>query len=161
LPLVFVVNNNRWAISVPVREQMVIENLADRGPAYGIPSAVVDGNDVVAVYQACVAAVARARKGEGPTLIECKTMRMTGHGTHDPATYVPKEEKDAWVKKDPIDRMKRYLVDRKLLDAATDQKLRKDVEDEIERAVDDAAEDGPPDPSVATEGVYSTPVPLE
>lgn len=161
LPLVFIINNNRWAISVPVREQMIIEDLADRGAAYGIPSCVVDGNDAVAVYQACTAAVERARKGEGPALIECKTMRMTGHGTHDPATYVPKEEKEAWAKKDPIDRMKKYLIERKLIDEAEDKKLRAAIQAEIEQAVDDAAEDVPPDPSVALEGVFSIPVPLE
>lgn len=161
LPLIFIINNNRWAISVPVKEQMVIEDLAVRGAAYGIPGQVVDGNDVIAVYQACVAAVERARKGEGPALIECKTMRMTGHGTHDPATYVPKEEKETWAKKDPVERMKCYLLNRKIIDAAEDAKMRAAVTAEIEAAVEEAAEDVPPDPEVAVKGVYSSPVPVE
>lgn len=161
LPLIFVINNNQWAISVPVREQMVIEDLADRGAAYGIPSCIVDGNDVIAVYQACMTAVERARRGEGPAIIECKTMRMTGHGTHDPATYVPKEDKEAWAKKDPLLRLQKYLFDHKLIDTGADQQLRAEIQAEIEQAVDDAATDVPPDPKVAIEGVYSTAMPVE
>ncbi|MBI4366790.1 MAG: thiamine pyrophosphate-dependent dehydrogenase E1 component subunit alpha [Deltaproteobacteria bacterium] len=161
LPLVFVINNNRWAISVPVKEQMLIEDLAERGPAYGIPSVIVDGNDVIAVYAACVAAVARAREEKGPSLIECKSMRMTGHGTHDPATYVPKEEKEAWAKKDPILRMQRYLLERKIMTESDDKKWRAEIAAQIEQAVDDAAEDGPPDPAIALVGTVSTPTPVE
>src|SRR3990167_3681736 len=85
LSVVFICNNNRWAISTPVKEQFAIENIADRAAAYGMPGDVCDGNDVIAVYETVKKGVDRARKGEGPSLIECKTMRMTGHGTHDMA----------------------------------------------------------------------------
>lgn len=161
LPLIFVVNNNGWAISVPVSEQMIIEDVAQRGAAYGMPSVVVDGNDAVAVYQATSAAVARARAGEGPALIECKTFRIMGHGTHDPATYVPKAEKEAWSKRDPIDHMRSYLVERKWWDESKEQQLRATIKEAIDAAVDVAGNDAPPDPSMAGQGVYSQPYPVE
>ena len=161
LPLIFVINNNRWAISVPVNEQMAIEDLAIRGPAYGMPSVCVDGNDVVAVYRAAAAAVARARCGDGPALIECKSMRMRGHGTHDPATYVPEDEKTAWRARDPIVKMQKFLQEHGWLTDAEDTAWRARIKAEIETAMDQAGEDPPPDPSVAVTDVYSTAMPVE
>jgi pyruvate dehydrogenase E1 component alpha subunit len=81
---------------------MACKNVADKGPGYGVPSEIVDGNDVLAVNAAARKAIARARAGEGPTLIECKTFRMTGHSAHDPADYVPKHLWTEWDRKDPI-----------------------------------------------------------
>ena len=91
-PLVLVVENNQWAYSTPVAKQVPMRDLADRAKAYGIASAIVDGNDVVAVYQTAKEAVERAARAKGPVLIEAKTMRMNGHAQHDPAEYVPQED---------------------------------------------------------------------
>jgi TPP-dependent pyruvate/acetoin dehydrogenase alpha subunit len=155
LPLIFIINNNRWAISVPVSEQMAIEDLAIRGAAYGMPSTIVDGNDTVAVYRATHAAVARARAGSGPALIECKSMRVMGHGSHDPATYVDEAEKAKWRARDPLVVMKAYLVAHDWLADAEDDDWRAKIKAEIDAAVDEAADDVAPDPVVATQGVYS------
>ncbi len=162
LPIVFIINNNGWAISVPAKEQMVIQDLAERAAGYGIPATIVDGNDVMAVYRAVQAGVDRARKGEGPCYIECKTFRMTGHGTHDPATYVPKADKEKWARRDPIKLMKEYLVANKLWDEARDQELMIKIKKVIDDAVNEAATDVPPDPVVAVQGVWSDPtIPVE
>ena len=107
LPLVLICNNNQWAYSTPVERQMACANVADRGPAYGIPSEIVDGNDVFAVHEAARRAAAHARAGLGPYLVECKTFRMTGHSAHDPADYVPKHLWEEWGPKDPIVRLER------------------------------------------------------
>src|SRR2546429_8551249 len=89
VPVVFVCNNNQYAYSTPLERQMAVENVADRAEAYGMSGEIVDGNDVFAVWNASQEAVQRARDGHGPTLIECKTFRMTGHSAHDDAGYVP------------------------------------------------------------------------
>src|SRR5580700_8528302 len=101
-PFVLIVENNQWAYSTPVARQVPIKNLADRAVAYGISSAIVDGNDVVAVYGAAKEAVEKCRAGRGPRLIEVKTHRMKGHAQHDPAEYVPKEMVEYWKARDPI-----------------------------------------------------------
>ena len=95
-PFVLILENNLWAYSTPVKRQVPLENLADRAKAYGISSYIVDGNDVVAVYTTTREAVARARAGEGPILIEAKSFRRLGHAQHDPAEYVPKEMRAYW-----------------------------------------------------------------
>jgi pyruvate dehydrogenase E1 component alpha subunit len=110
LPLVLICNNNAYAYSTPVHKQMACANVADRGPAYGIPSEIVDGNDVLAVHEATERALARARDGLGPSLIECKTFRMTGHSAHDPGDYVPKHLWAEWAEKDPIQRLERVMM---------------------------------------------------
>ncbi|MEM3054951.1 MAG: thiamine pyrophosphate-dependent dehydrogenase E1 component subunit alpha, partial [Candidatus Bathyarchaeia archaeon] len=110
LPVIFVCENNLYAMGTRQSLVMVIENIAERASAYGIPGVVVDGNDVLAVYEATFKAVERARKGEGPTLIECKTYRHRGHSRVDPARYRPKEEVEAWLAKDPIKRFKERLL---------------------------------------------------
>lgn len=160
-PLIFVINNNRWAISVPVEEQMAIEDLAIRGPAYGMPSTCVDGNDVIAVYRAAHAAVERARRGLGPALIECKSMRMRGHGTHDPATYVSEAEKAQWRARDPIVKMQKFLREQGWLTDAEDAAWRARIKQEIDTAVEHAGDDPPPNPSVAVTDVYSTWIPTD
>lgn len=161
LPLVFVINNNQWAISVPVSEQMKITDLAVRGAAYDMPATIVDGNDAVAVYQAVQVAVDRARAGGGPTLIECKSMRIMGHGSHDPATYVPQCDKETWRGRDPVERLKCYLMEHDWLTETEDVEWRARIKAEIDKAVDIAGDDAPPDLSVATSGVFSTPVDVE
>src|SRR5215467_33759 len=103
LPLVIVGESNAYAYSTPTTRQMRILNLIDRVKAYGMPSEIVDGNDVVAVYRSAARAVERARKGGGPTFIEAKTFRLKGHAAHDNQSYVPKELLNQWRKRDPID----------------------------------------------------------
>src|SRR5437762_4306975 len=131
LPLVVVAENNGWAYSTPVEKQMAIENLADRAQAYGMASAIVDGNDVLAVYEATRKAGELARRGGGPTLIECKTMRMKGHAEHDDARYVPRKALEAWKKKDPIERFEKYLKTKKLMTADEKSAIEARVEKEI------------------------------
>ena len=109
LPLVLICNNNAYAYSTPLEKQMACANVADRGPAYGVPAEIVDGNDVFAVYRAAQRARAHARAGLGPYMVECKTFRMTGHAAHDAAEYVPKHLWAEWAEKDPIQRLERLM----------------------------------------------------
>jgi TPP-dependent pyruvate/acetoin dehydrogenase alpha subunit len=154
--LVLILENNLWAYSTPVRRQVPLENLADRAKAYGISSYIVDGNDVVAVYSTAKAAVERARAGEGPILIEAKTFRRRGHAQHDPAEYVPQEQRAFWEKRDPIVCYEKFLMDEKLLDA----KRKKEIESKLEVLLDaerEFAENSPmPPPELASQGVYCT-----
>ena len=153
-PFVLIIENNQWAYSTPVSRQIPVKNLADRAVAYGIPSAIVDGNDVVAVYRAAKEAVDECRAGRGPRIIEVKTMRMKGHAQHDPAEYVPKEMFEYWKARDPIVRYEKYLAENKIWDAKTKAEL----DSRIERELDNDqkfAEDSPmPPPETAEEGVY-------
>lgn len=135
LPVVFVVNNNRWAISTPVREQMAIEHIASRAIGYGMPSEIIDGNDVFAVHACVNKALARAREGFGPSLIECKSMRMAGHGTHDMAKYVPESEYDEWKKRDPVKNAEVILTSEGLLDPALIEDIHKRLTSELHEAI--------------------------
>jgi TPP-dependent pyruvate/acetoin dehydrogenase alpha subunit len=134
---------------------MAIENVADRAAAYGIPGVVVDGNDVLAVYEASNKAVERARRGEGPTLIECKTYRLRGHSRVDPAKYRPKKEVEEWLAKDPIKRFKEKLQQTRTLTQTEIQQIEKEIADEIEEAVKFAIESQFPSPEEALEDVYA------
>jgi TPP-dependent pyruvate/acetoin dehydrogenase alpha subunit len=155
-PFVLILENNQWAYSTPVKRQVPIENLADRAKAYGIASYVVDGNDVVAVYQTTKEAVDRARAGEGPILIEAKSMRMRGHAQHDPAEYVPREMFEHWKQRDPIELYEKFLMGKKILDSKT----KKDMESKMDALLTkdrDFAESSPmPPPELAEQGVYCT-----
>src|SRR5216683_5150177 len=111
---VCVIENNQWAYSTPVGRQVPLRDLADWARAYGIPGYIVDGNNVVAVYQTTKEAVERCRAGEGPVIIEAKTMRMRGHAQHDPAEYVPKEMFEYWKARDPLDQYEKFLTQNKL-----------------------------------------------
>jgi len=155
-PFVLILENNQWAYSTPVRRQVPIENLADRAKAYGIASYVVDGNDVVAVYQTAKEAVDRARAGEGPILIEAKSMRMRGHAQHDPAEYVPKEMFEYWKQRDPIEQYEKFLLGKKLLDAATKKGLENKIDALLEKDRDFAEASPMPPPELAAQGVYCT-----
>jgi TPP-dependent pyruvate/acetoin dehydrogenase alpha subunit len=154
--LVLILENNLWAYSTPVRRQVPIENLADRAKAYGIASYIVDGNDVVAVYTTAKEAVARARAGEGPILIEAKTFRRRGHAQHDPAEYVPKDQRAYWESRDPITLYEKLLTEEKLLEA----KGKKEIEEKISALLEkerEFAENSPmPPPETADQGVYCT-----
>jgi TPP-dependent pyruvate/acetoin dehydrogenase alpha subunit len=155
-PFVLILENNLWAYSTPVKRQVPLENLADRAKAYGIPSYIVDGNDVVAVYSVAKEAVDRARTGDGPILIEAKTFRRLGHAQHDPAEYVPKEMRAYWEARDPILLYEKFLSAEKLLDA----KGKKEIEDKIEALLAterEFAENSPMPPAEFAEtGVYCT-----
>jgi pyruvate dehydrogenase E1 component alpha subunit/2-oxoisovalerate dehydrogenase E1 component alpha subunit len=153
---VLILENNQWAYSTPVRRQVPIENLADRAKAYGIPSYIVEGNDVVAMYSTAREAVDRARSGEGPILIEAKTFRRRGHAQHDPAEYVPSAQREYWEKRDPIALYEKFLTEEKLLDA----RGKKEIEDKISTLLEkerEFAENSPfPPPEFAAQGVYCT-----
>jgi TPP-dependent pyruvate/acetoin dehydrogenase alpha subunit len=153
-PFVCVIENNQWAYSTPVQRQVPIHDLADRAKAYGILGYIVDGNDVLAVYHTAKEAVERCRAGEGPILIEAKTMRMRGHAQHDPAEYVPKKMFDYWKARDPLTRYEKYLTENKLWDAksraAIDARIERELKEDLE-----FAENSPfPPPETAEQGVY-------
>ena len=155
LPVIFVCENNLYAMGTRQSTVMAIENVADRAVAYGIPGVVVDGNDVLAVYEATQKAVERARNDEGPTLIECKTYRHKGHSRVDPAKYRPKEEVEEWLAKDPIKRFKEKLLQTNILTEAEIQQIEKEVSAEIEEAVKFAMESPYPAPEEALEDIYA------
>jgi len=154
LPVVYICNNNRYAYSTPLEKQMAIANVADRGPAYGIPAESVDGNDVFAVHDAARRAIEHARAGLGPYLIECKTFRMTGHSAHDPADYVPKHLWEEWAHKDPIARLERLILERGWEEQAELDRRRAAMRAEIDEAVEWAENSPYPDPSELLDGVY-------
>jgi len=158
VPVVFFCNNNQYAYSTPVKLQMAIKNVAERALAYAIPSEIVDGNDVVAVYQAARNAYERARLGEGPSFIECKTMRMHGHSEHDAAKYVPRKLLEEWKKKDPVINMERHLISNNIAKEEKLKEIGEQVVKEIEDAVEFAEQSPLPEGKEAIEGVYSTPV---
>jgi pyruvate dehydrogenase E1 component alpha subunit/2-oxoisovalerate dehydrogenase E1 component alpha subunit len=153
-PFVCVVENNQWAYSTPVKRQVPLRDLADRARAYGIASYIVDGNDVVAVYQTAKEAVERCRAGDGPVLIEAKTMRMRGHAQHDPAEYVPKEMFAYWKARDPLDRYEKFLTENKLWDAKTRAGIDARIERELKEDLAFAENSPFPPPELAEQGVY-------
>ncbi|MEM2463539.1 MAG: pyruvate dehydrogenase (acetyl-transferring) E1 component subunit alpha [Candidatus Bathyarchaeia archaeon] len=155
LPVIFVCENNLYAMGTRQSMVMRIENIADRAAAYGIPGVVVDGNDVLAVYEATLKAAERARKGEGPTLIECKTYRHRGHSRVDSAKYRPREEVEAWLAKDPIKRFREKLLGLNVLTETEIQQIDREEAAEIEEAVRYAMESPYPAPEEALEDVYA------
>jgi TPP-dependent pyruvate/acetoin dehydrogenase alpha subunit len=153
-PLVLIVENNQWAYSTPVAKQAALVDLADRAKAYGVRSAIVDGNDVVAVERTTRGAVEAAREGNGPVLIEAKTMRMRGHAQHDAAEYVPKKLFEEWKQRDPLDRYEKFLSANKLWDAKTKKEIDERIAREIQADVEFAENSPFPPPELAAEGVY-------
>lgn len=154
-PVVIIVENNQYAYSTPLAQQMRNPNIAERAAGYGIPGVVVDGNDVEAVHTVTAEAVARARDGGGPTLIEAKTMRMLGHAIHDGAEYVPPELLAEWEARDPVITYAARLIDT----GATDQTELDEIAQRCAVEVRDAiafAEAAPlPDPATILRGVYA------
>jgi len=138
-PVVFLCQNNGYAISCPSDEQTASDGYAIKAEAYGMPHTTVDGNDLFAVRDAVLEALERARAGEGPTLIEAVTFRMGGHSTSDdPTRYVPKELVDEWEKKDPVERFRRFLEKRGLWTQKLEDELRAETLDEISKAAKEA-----------------------
>ena len=154
LPVVYICNNNQYAYSTPLELQMAVKNVADRAVAYNIPGVIVDGNDVRAVYQATLCAIERARAGLGPTLLECKTFRMTGHSAHDDAGYVPRELFEEWHKKDPIYRFQQVLIESGVMNLDEVKEMHRSVVEEVDRAVDRAQSDPYPNPQDCLRDVY-------
>ncbi len=158
VPVIFVCNNNQYAYSTPLNLQVAIENIAERALAYSIPAETVDGNDVISVYLAVKRACERARGGDGPAFIECKTMRMHGHSEHDAAKYVPRELLDEWKKKDPIMKMENYLISNNIVFSKDITEMDAGIKKEIEEALEFAEKSPLPDGEDTLEGVYATPL---
>ena len=136
-PVVLVVQNNGWAISVPRKKQSAAQNFASRGAGFGVPAELVDGNDILAVYEVMNRAVERARAGQGPTLIETLTYRIGAHTTaDDPTRYRDAAEIEEWQRKDPIARFQKFLLQRDLLSEAEIEKMLAGIEEEINQAVE-------------------------
>src|SRR5579859_3916017 len=155
LPIVFVCQNNLWAESVNLQFQTKVPDISVKAQAYGFPGITVDGNDVVAVYRVAQEAIARARRGQGPTLIECKTYRWYGHSEIDPAKYRKPEEVEAWKARDPIPAMERYLTKFNLFTDAWKQQLQDEINKEIDEAVAFAETSPYPEPEECLDHVYS------
>lgn len=138
LPVVFVIENNQYALSTPVAEQFACRDLADRGSGYGIPGVIADGNDLLGVYRVVAQAAERARRGEGPSLLEFKTFRMRGHEEASGTAYVPKELFEEWGSKDPVVRFETLLIEHGVLTPAEREVIRGDLKPRIEALVDAA-----------------------
>jgi TPP-dependent pyruvate/acetoin dehydrogenase alpha subunit len=157
LPVIFICNNNAYAYSTPTTKQFAVEDLSVRGAAYGMPGTTVDGNDVLAVYEVVRKAIERARAGKGPSFIECKSFRMTGHSAHDAAEYVPKGVVEKWAKKDPILKLETALRARRLIQPNRIQEIEKAIHHEIDEAIAFAESSPLPEGASAIEGVYCGP----
>ncbi len=155
LGLVLVVENNLWAYSTPAAMQFRVKDLAERAIGYGIPGVIVDGTDACQVYDAAHEACERARRGEGPTLIEAKMMRMKGHAIHDAADYVPKPLFEYWRRRDPIARFENYLLRvKKWLSPSENRELIAGVDAQLEADREFAVASPMPEPESAAGGVY-------
>ncbi len=156
LPIVYLCNNNLYAYSTPLDKQMRIADIAVRVESYGMPSEIVDGNDVLAVHAATERALRHARAGKGPYFIECKTFRMSGHSAHDPADYVPRGLREEWSRKDPILMLQKHMVEHAGADEQDFVDLRKRVLEEISDALEWALAQPFPDPSTLEADVYES-----
>ena len=155
LPVVYVIENNLYSASTPISEMVKVKTLADRAAAYGLPGVTIDGNDVLCVFETARHAIERARRGQGPTLIECLTYRITGHSRRDPCNYQPEEERKQALEKEPIYRFANHLLNSGLADQPTLDAIRQEVDDEIERAVQSAMAAPEPKPEDALEHVFA------
>lgn len=155
LPIIFVVQNNLWAESVPIQLQTRVEDLSIKAQAYGFPGITVDGNDVVAVYRVAQESIARARQGGGPTLIECKTYRWYGHSEIDPAKYRNPEEVEHWKADDPITNMEKYLTGKGLFTKEWKDEIVSEFNRELDAAVEFAEKSPYPEPVECLDHVYS------
>lgn len=155
LPVIYLCENNLYAMSTALSEVSRITDIADRAAAYGMPGAVVDGNDVLAVRDAVAGAAERARAGSGPTLIEAKTYRFYGHSKSDPREYRTRDEEAKWRERDPIPRFARWLTERGLLDGDADARTKQAVEAEVREAVSFAEHSPLPDSSEAGRGLFA------
>ena len=155
LPVLFVCENNLFGMYTAISDCIAIQDIALRAQGYGMPGVVVDGNDVLAVFDAASTAVRRARAGEGPTLIECKTYRHLGHFVGDAELYRSPEEVERWKEKDPIPRFEKYLLEQGFLDERSNRRMLAEIEHETQEALEFAIASPEPDLSELTNDVYS------
>jgi len=155
LPNIFVIENNQYAYSTPLHLTSASATFAAKAAAYGMPGVKVDGTDALAVHDAVAEAVARARAGEGPSLVEAETMRMHGHAEHDSADYVLKELYEEYAKKDPVELFEGVLIDAGVLDVDAAKQVREDARQLAIAARRKALADPMPDPSGIEDGVYA------
>lgn len=153
-PVVFVIVNNQYAYSTPISIQYACERLSDRAAGYGIHGAHVDGTDVLEVVDTVREAFGRAREGEGPTLIECMTMRMRGHSEHDDFKYVSPRLLERWAEYDPVARFEAWVTQAGLVPLSRIKAMHAEVERDVESAYDAASREPDPDPDTATTGVF-------
>ncbi len=159
LAMVFVCENNGYAISVPLAKESAVENVAERAHAYGFGGVIVDGNDPIDVYAAVHSAVRRARKGEGPTLVECKTYRYLAHTSDDDdRTYRTPQEVEAWRKKDPLQRIKQYLIEQRLLSESDEDRIEAEIKTEVDGAAKRAEAATIAEPASVYTKVYARPL---
>lgn len=156
LPLVLIVEDNGFAYSTPSSKHVAIETFADRAAAYGVPACTIDGNNVLDVYRATRAAVERARRGDGPTLIEAKTFRMRGHAEHDDASYVPAGLQQQWEARDPIQLLVAYMQSEHLMGDARQAEIDDNIAGEIDDGLTWAEQQPLPDAATQRDGVYAT-----
>jgi TPP-dependent pyruvate/acetoin dehydrogenase alpha subunit len=154
LPVVFILENNGYAYSTPNELEFAVDPV-ERAATYGFPGTSVDGNDVEAVFEASRIAAERARSGDGPTLIECRTLRMHGHGAHDDMSYVPQELRDEWAERDPIDRYAKRLVAEHGFSDSEVERVRTEVKGYVDECARRALASPMPDPATAFEGVFA------
>jgi TPP-dependent pyruvate/acetoin dehydrogenase alpha subunit len=154
-PVVYLCNNNLYAYSTPLNKQMAIKDISIRAASYGMPGVTIDGNDVTEVYKATRKAIEFAREGGGPTLIECRTFRMTGHSAHDDMKYVPKELLEEWEKRDPILLLETSLIGNHGVAKEDVRKMATRITQEIDEAVQQAENDPFPAPRETLDGVYA------
>jgi pyruvate dehydrogenase E1 component alpha subunit len=159
-PVVLVCQNNQWAISVPADRQTASGTIAIKARAYGFPGIRIDGNDAVAVYRATKEAVDRARRGGGPTFIESLTYRIGAHSSSDdPTRYRDSREVEQWVKRDPIEHMRKVLRDTGLMSESAEAKLKAELQEQVAKAVAEAEAAGPPALETMFQDVYETDTP--
>lgn len=154
LPAIFVCENNGFGISVPVKESTSVKDISVRSASYDIPGYTVDGNDVLAIDEVIEKAIERARSGQGPTLIECKTYRWMGHWTGDPQVYRTREEVEEWKNRCPIKRLREYMIQNNILSEKEIDGIEMDVENQIDEAEKFALESPEPDPNKVMEDVF-------
>lgn len=155
LPVVYICENNMYGISNCQKNHMNVSDISDRAAAYGMPGVTVDGNDVIAVYEAAQEAVNRARSGDGPSLIECKTWRHRGHFEGDPGIYKDQAEQEAWIKKDPIKKLEKRLLELKFVTENEINEIKIATKEKIEAAVSYAQNSPDPSPDDVVTDVYA------
>lgn len=157
-PLVVIGEYNHWAYSTPPQKQFAVKDLADKAQGYGVPAVIVDGNDVLAVYEATRLAVERARQGKGVHFIEVKTYRRKGHAEHDDQSYQPKDEVERWATtNDPVDRYVQRLLTHEWVDERDLKDIDTRMRDEVDQATDACIDDPLPEAATALDGVYADP----
>ena len=157
LPIVVVLEHNRWAFGTPSTAVAAVEKWADVAGAYGVPAVTVDGNDVLQVYDAATQAIARARAGDGMTILVAETYRMLGHAQHDAQKYVPEDELAEWQDHDPIQSFADYLVEFGFESASTLERIRSEVGVQLDAATDEVLAEGYPRPEEARTRVFEDP----